>query len=42
MDRESLVRHDSGSDADGEEETALNNNINLTNNNNNLNNHQSS
>ncbi|KAK8397955.1 hypothetical protein O3P69_003692 [Scylla paramamosain] len=42
LDRESLVRRDSGSDADGEEETALNNNINLTNNNNNLNNHQSS
>ncbi|XP_071550558.1 voltage-dependent T-type calcium channel subunit alpha-1G-like [Panulirus ornatus] len=40
VDRENLVRHDSGSDADGEEETALNNNITLTNNN--LNNHQSS
>ncbi|XP_066974796.1 voltage-dependent T-type calcium channel subunit alpha-1G isoform X1 [Macrobrachium rosenbergii] len=38
LDRENLVNHDSGSDADGEEETALNNNITLTNNN--LNNHQ--
>ncbi|XP_042240385.1 voltage-dependent T-type calcium channel subunit alpha-1I-like isoform X5 [Homarus americanus] len=39
LDRENLVRQDSGSDADGEEETALNNNITFTNNN--LNNHQS-
>nr|XP_045595060.1 voltage-dependent T-type calcium channel subunit alpha-1I-like [Procambarus clarkii] len=39
VDRENLVRHDSGSDADGEEETALNNNITFTNNN--LNNHHS-
>ncbi|KAK3869263.1 hypothetical protein Pcinc_024357 [Petrolisthes cinctipes] len=39
VDRESLVQHDSGSEADAEEETALNNN-NLTLTNNNLNNHQ--
>ncbi|KAK7070795.1 hypothetical protein SK128_024016 [Halocaridina rubra] len=37
LDRENLVNQDSGSEADGEEETALNNNITLTNN---LNNHQ--